>query len=132
MADTLQIPSADTCTCTFTWTESQVVLEWLQGNTKSFKPFIENGITKMLKALPIAYWGYVCFKENPAVCASRGMFPSQVAQYELWWQGPQWLKNRVKGWAPETEFPEHPIPSEEKELKQSVSFAQPVSHPLLK
>ena len=36
-------------------------------------------------------WRYVPTKDNPADCASRGLMPEQLVNYELWWKGPQWL-----------------------------------------
>ena len=128
VADVLQIPSTNI----FAWTDSQVVLAWLKGNPRRFKPFVGNRIAEISEALPVGCWRHVRGTENPADCASRGMFPSQLAQHDLWWHGPQWLKDEVKGWAPDVEFPEHPIPSEEKELQQNVLAAQPVDLPLLK
>ena len=112
LADTPQIPPTDI----FAWTDSQVVLAWLQGNPRCFKPFVGNRIAEISEALPVGCWHHIRGTENPIDCASRGMFLSQLAQYKLWWHGPQWLRKKVIGWAPGTKFLEHPIPSEEKEL----------------
>ncbi len=30
--------------------------------------------------------------ENPADYASRGLFPSELLDHDLWWNGPAWLK----------------------------------------
>jgi hypothetical protein len=30
--------------------------------------------------------------ENPANCASRGLFPSELLVHELWWNGPRWFE----------------------------------------
>ena len=29
--------------------------------------------------------------DNPADCASRGIFPSELLEHSLWWNGPSWL-----------------------------------------
>ena len=31
---------------------------------------------------------WVACVENPADCASRGLFPSELLEYQLWWKGP--------------------------------------------
>ena len=93
---------------------------------------IGNRVADILETRPVGCWHHVRGTENPADCASRGMFPSLLAQYELWWHGPLWLKIVWRDGPPETEFPEHPIPYEEKDLPQNVSAAQPVYLPLLK
>ena len=122
VADTLEIPSQNI----YAWTDSQVVLGWLRGNPRRFKPFVGNRIAELSEVIPVGCWHHVPGVDNPADCASRGMFPSQLAQFELWWYGPPWLKNNVKGWGPPSskiEFPEHPIPSEERELPEMAFVA---------
>ena len=128
VADTLEIPSSDV----FAWTDSQVVLGWLRGNPRRFKPFVGNRVAEISEAIPVGCWRHVRGTENPADCASRGIFPSQLAQCELWWSGPQWLRNSVERWGFEMDFPEHPIPSEERELQQNVLASQPVDLPLIR
>ena len=39
---------------------------------------------------------------------------------DLWWQGPQWLEYKGTAWDEVIEVDEHPIPSEEREIQQSV------------
>ena len=33
----------------------------------------------------------MCFEENPADPASRGITPDEINQHNLWWNGPKWL-----------------------------------------
>ena len=46
-------------------------------------------------------WSHVSSAENPAGCASRGMFPSEILEHQLWWNGPKWLK------LPQIDWPKH-------------------------
>ena len=36
------------------------------------------------------HWRHVSSTDNPADCASRGLFPSEVLGHSLWWDGPKW------------------------------------------
>ena len=55
----------------------------------------------------------------------------QLANHEPWWRDPQWQGCvRVK-WDAIEKFPEHPIPSEEKEIPQIALAAQTLSLPLI-
>ena len=37
-------------------------------------------------------------KDNPADCATRGLYPNQLASHKLWWQGPEWLRLSESRW----------------------------------
>ena len=41
-------------------------------------------------------------KDNPADCATRGLYPSQLVDHCQWWQGPEWLRQPESQW-PATE-----------------------------
>ena len=43
--------------------------------------------------------------ENPADAPSRGLFPSELVGYKLWWSGPDWLQRPEEEW-PNTEIDE--------------------------
>lgn len=77
------------------WTDSKVVLAWLQGSDKKWEKYIANRTTIINSIVPMTQWRYVNTKENPADCATRGLLPTQLQQFRLWWEGPQWLKTRV-------------------------------------
>ena len=90
VAGTLVIPSQNI----HAWTDSHVVLGWLRSNPRRFKPFVGNRIAEMSEVMPVGCWHHVSGIDNPADCASRGMLPYQLAQFELWWYIPQWLKSK--------------------------------------
>nr|CAI5859621.1 unnamed protein product [Callosobruchus analis] len=71
--------------------------------------------------LPTPRWCYVLSSENPADCASRGLFPSQFLCTEIWINGPAWLTENQDAW-PNASFLESSAPqalTEEKALSMS-------------
>ena len=47
-------------------------------------------------------WNYVSGGENPANCASKGLFPAELLQDSLRWNGPRWLKLESSSWPSQT------------------------------
>ncbi|XP_026323275.1 uncharacterized protein LOC113232713, partial [Hyposmocoma kahamanoa] len=76
----------------YCWSDSKVVLAWLQGNVQRWERYIANRVTQINNIIPSSQWRYVKSEENPADCATRGLTPSQLLTFNLWWEGPQWLK----------------------------------------
>ena len=73
------------------WTDSTIVLSWLVGNPRRFKPYVGNRVSHIVELVPPDRWRHVIGVENPADCASRGLLPSELLQHQLWWSGPGWL-----------------------------------------
>lgn len=57
----------------------------------SYKTFIANKICKINKFTDKHNWFHVSSENNPADCASRGIFPSDLKNHQLWWSGPSFL-----------------------------------------
>ena len=72
----------------FAWTDSTIVLSWLTGNPRRFKTYVGNRISYIVDQVPPERWSHVAGTENPADCASRGLFPVQLKEHNLWWKGP--------------------------------------------
>ena len=45
----------------------------------------------MMELIPPDCWNNVNGWENPADCASQGLFPSELLNLALWWDRPRWL-----------------------------------------
>uniref|UniRef100_A0A2H1VXK6 SFRICE_020879 n=1 Tax=Spodoptera frugiperda TaxID=7108 RepID=A0A2H1VXK6_SPOFR len=73
------------------WTDSMVVLGWLQGDPARWHTYVGNRVRSITDVIPQCSWNYVKTKENPADAASRGQYASQLKENQLWWQGPTWL-----------------------------------------
>ena len=70
------------------WTDSTVVLSWLSGNPQRFRTYVGNRIAQIVNRIPPERWKHVAGTDNPADCASRG----------LWWNGPPWLMSPPWEW----------------------------------
>ena len=73
------------------WTDSSIVLAWLDGRPREFKQFVANRVSFVLEHTRPQTWKHVPTLTNPADCASRGMTPKELLHHELWWRGPAWL-----------------------------------------
>lgn len=73
------------------WIDSTAALGWLGSEPEKWKPFVANRVRTITEIIPKESWSYVKSKENPADCASRSLPAAQLANYSLWWQGPDWL-----------------------------------------
>lgn len=74
------------------WSDSKVVLAWLQGDINRWEKYVANRVSQINSIIPSKQWNYVKSEENSADCATRGLSPSQLITFKLWWEGPFWLK----------------------------------------
>ena len=56
------------------WTDSTIVLSWLDGNPRRFKTYVGNQVSYIMDLIPPDRWNHVNGLDNPADCASRGCF----------------------------------------------------------
>ena len=99
---------------TFTWTDSMVVLQWLSGNPRLLKTFVGNRISNIVELVPPGRWHHVGSSDNPADPASRGLYPSELLQCHLWWDGPDWLHKLENAWPVTSDVMVAPPPPEER------------------
>ena len=55
------------------FTDSEVVLAWLQGRPGSWHTFVANRVSQVLTLLPDAHWAHIRSAANPADVATRGL-----------------------------------------------------------
>ena len=100
----------------FAWTDSTVVLGWLAGSPRRFKTFVGNRVSYIIDQLPPERWRHVPGPQNPADCASRGLFPAELTEYDLWWGGPSWLKMSSVMWPEQPHLPSEIVLEEERNV----------------
>jgi len=89
----------DISKCTF-WSDSMNVLYWIHSQSRQYKPFVANRVGTIHQHSSPYQWRHVPTKENPADLASRGTSVDQLANSELWWEGPEFLKQNPEHWPP--------------------------------
>ncbi|XP_045452957.1 uncharacterized protein LOC123662116 [Melitaea cinxia] len=77
------------------FTDSEVVLAWLNNHPSRWKTFVANRVSEILQILDTHHWSHVTTKKNPADCASRGISPAELSEMAIWFEGPEFLKNKV-------------------------------------
>ena len=107
----------------YAWTDSTIVLNWLDGSPRRFKTFVGNRVSTIMELIPPEKWNHVSGQHNPADCASRGLFPSELVQHSLWWDGPQWLKQSPADWPKQSPLPPSDLPEEEREVALHTTVA---------
>ena len=75
----------------YAWTDSSIVLAWLDGHPRDFKPYVSNRVFSILQVTSPGTWRHVPTAQNPADCASRGLIPKDLLTHQLWWEGLEWL-----------------------------------------
>ena len=70
--------------CVFAWTDSTIILSWMTGNPRRFKTYVGNRVSLIIDQIPPDRWKHVPGVQNPADCASRGLFPVQLKEHDLW------------------------------------------------
>ncbi|XP_036346099.1 uncharacterized protein LOC118755367, partial [Rhagoletis pomonella] len=80
------------------WTDATIVLHWIAGDIHRWKLYVANRVAKILSVSLPSQWSHVKTQDNPADCATRGLTPTQLQQFDLWWIGPAWLRQDKSTW----------------------------------
>ncbi|GBN71477.1 hypothetical protein AVEN_85918-1 [Araneus ventricosus] len=102
------------------WTDSTIVLAWLNMQPHMLKTFVSNRVAKIQSLCSNSQWRHVSSKCNPADVLSRGADAKDLRDNDLWWQGPEFLLRDI------TDPEEYPCPKDktfEQELKRNVTVS---------
>lgn len=103
----------------FFWTDSQVVLGYLNNEARRFHTFVANRVQKIRQLTNPQQWHYVPTDSNPADYASRGLSTKEIPT-TFWFSGPTFL------WKKELDTPEQPSPdllSGDPEVRSKVTLS---------
>ena len=82
----------------YAWTDSEVVLAWLQGHSSRWPLFVAHRVAEVQEVLPCSQWKYVSSSQNPADQATRSALHKELQTSQLWWNGPSWLTREAADW----------------------------------
>ncbi|KAK3708823.1 hypothetical protein QZH41_007175 [Actinostola sp. cb2023] len=80
------------------WSDSMDALWWIQRPSRTFKPFVANRIGEIHSYSDPVQWRHVPTKENPADFVTRGLTVEELANKEMWWEGPSFLRKKAPEW----------------------------------
>jgi len=79
----------------FCWTDSTVVLCWIKGNEKSWKPWVENRVVNIRSVVPKENWFHVSGVLNPADIPTRMVKDFNEYFVDEWFSGPSFLFSHI-------------------------------------
>lgn len=74
----------------FFWTDSMVVLSYINNDARRFQVFVANRIQRIKASTRPEQWVYVASEDNPADHVSRGLTAQQLKKSN-WFTGPEFL-----------------------------------------
>ena len=104
----------------FAYSDSTVVLAWLSKPSKTWATFVSNRVSEIQAQIRRPNWFHVKSEDNPADCASRGLYPLELVNCTLWWKGPCWLGAEFT--IPDQSHLINQTTVEEKKTTQATSF----------
>ena len=75
------------------FTDSTVALCWIKWTDKTWKPFVQNRVDEIRRAIPTGCWHHCSGKNSPADLPSRGLTPLELSVNVVWYEGPGWLRD---------------------------------------
>lgn len=76
---------------TLLWSDSTIVLNWIQTPPHTLKTFVANRVSQIQSKTQVSSCRHVRSQDNPADFISRGQNAIDFAKNSLWVQGPSWL-----------------------------------------
>ncbi|XP_076477266.1 uncharacterized protein LOC143303111 [Bombus vancouverensis nearcticus] len=111
LMSTVQQALSHKITRTIYWTDSTIVLHWLNTSPHTLKTFVANRVFEIQTKTSIHDWRHVPTDDNPADLISRGQTPEEFLRPTIWQHGPAWLYQSEGYWptwalTPQIEVPE--------------------------
>ena len=97
------------------WTDSKIVLGYIANDSRRFHIFVANRVQQIHDHSVSSQWRYIETKENPADIASRGVSAEDLVQNRKWFNGPEFLWEKV---LPESTEELPVISSDDQEVKK--------------
>ena len=80
------------------WSDSTIALSWIASSSHRWKTFVSNRVSQIQTLTQNCNWRHVRSENNPADLVSRGMTVPAIATSNMWWHGPNFLKQTSDRW----------------------------------
>ncbi|XP_070068043.1 uncharacterized protein [Drosophila takahashii] len=90
--------SFDSSVTGYYWSDSMVVLSWINAAASTYHIFVANKIAKIQAITSQAQWRHVSSANNAADVLSRGILASKLGDHNLWFSGPLFLHGSSSQW----------------------------------
>ena len=112
------------------WTDSQIVLWYLNSPNRRFQTYVSNRVAKIVEHTELKQWRYVPTGENPGDDCSRGLAARDLIKNHRWLYGPSFLQKDEDEWPeqPTLTNPELESQAELKCAKDALAGAQEIDH----
>ena len=74
------------------WSDSKIVLAWIRKPSETWKQFVRNRVAQIHDYVGQDKWAHCSGKRNPADILSRGASLRKLKDNDLFWHGPDWLR----------------------------------------
>ena len=103
------------------WTDSQVVLGYINNESRRFKIIVANRVQFIRDHTDIKQWQYVTTHDNPDDDASRGLDSKNLSKIQRWFNGPAFLWSSEKTWLCDMQSIK-PVSEDDPELKNKLQL----------
>ncbi|KRY76022.1 hypothetical protein T4B_1310, partial [Trichinella pseudospiralis] len=80
------------------WSDSSIVLSWIQGDPRRWEPFVSNRGQEILRMTEPHPWRHCPISNNPGDKLSSCCALDRLREDQLWWNGQAWLKDSAEKW----------------------------------
>lgn len=101
----------------YAWSDSMIVLAWLSACPSRWSTFVANRVSTIQNECPIENWNHVPTELNPADIASRGDSIDNLMNADMWWHGPEFLKDKTNWPNQPTHMPCEDAPEKRKNVE---------------
>ncbi|XP_075150552.1 uncharacterized protein LOC142224656 [Haematobia irritans] len=105
----------------YLWGDSSITLGWLAKPPYTWKTYVANRVSKIIRNIGNCSWRHVRSHDNPADIGSRGCYPEDLVNNTLWWYGPDWLRDSPENWPKSLVSDEH-LPDQTSIYRKIESF----------
>ena len=82
------------------WVDTMTTLCWIR-NDKHWKQYVQHRVNEVRKLSSTSAWRYCPGPQNPVDLPSRGLSAKDLAESDVWWNGPEFLLKSQNEWPSE-------------------------------